>query len=169
MLGVTYLKCKYYSSEPLNTSFIFFSLSIMSVWASLHSALSVLGILQVLLMFNKPHWHLLRFQLPHHDFLLTFHSIPWFRVPWGYPIPRWYMSSIPIPPYCGMKTHTIPHSYQYHVTYHTIPYHTIWPHTILSGVSGVLVPNMKSISEAAVLVHWAPSFVDRFFRFLLSF
>ena len=23
------------------------------------------------------------------------------------------------------KTHTIPHSYQYHVTYHTIPYHTI--------------------------------------------
>ena len=38
--------------------------------------------------------------------------------------------SLPIPPpfyqyhhTMECKTHTIPHSYQYHITYHTIPYH----------------------------------------------
>ena len=48
-------------------------------------------------------------------------SIPWFRVPRGYPIPQWYMSSIPTPPYRGMQNpyHTplipIPHHIPYHI------------------------------------------------------
>ena len=47
-------------------------------------------------------------------------SIPWFRVPRGYPFqggkgaPCQYHSTM------EWKSHPIPHSYQYHVTYHTI-------------------------------------------------
>ena len=50
MHGATYLKCKYYSSEPLNTSFHIFFCSITSARASLRSAPSALGIFRVLLM-----------------------------------------------------------------------------------------------------------------------
>ena len=50
----------------------------------------------------------------------------------------WNVKPIPYPTHTKTMLHTIP--------YHTIPYHTIWPHTIPSGVSGVLLPNMKSIS-----------------------
>ena len=62
-------------------------------------------------------------------------SIPWFRVPRGYPFrggewaPYQYHGTV------ECKTHTIPHSYQYHVTYHTIPYHLTSYHTI-RGVWG---------------------------------
>ena len=42
------------------------------------------------------------------------------------------------------KTHTIPHSYQYHVTYHTIPYHTIPYHlTSYHTMRGVWGPFTK--------------------------
>ena len=98
-------------------------------------------------------------------------SIPWFRAPRGYPfcggkwIPYQYHHTV------EWKTHTIPHSYQYHVTYHTIPYHTI-PFDLISyhqGCLGSFHQIWKVFLQAAILVRWAPSFVDRFFRFLLSF
>ena len=42
------------------------------------------------------------------------------------------------------KTHTIPHSYQYHVSYHTIPYHTIPYHlTSYHTIRGVWGPFTK--------------------------
>ena len=98
-------------------------------------------------------------------------SIPWFRVPRGYPFrggkwaPYQYHGTV------ECKTHTIPHSYQYHVTYHTIPYQTI-PFDLIpyhQGCLGSFYQIWKVFLQAAIRVHWAPSFVDRFFRFLLSF
>ena len=67
-------------------------------------------------------------------------SIPWFRGPWGYPILEWYMSSIPITRHHGMENpyHTPLIPIPCHLPYHVTLYHTIWPHTIPSGVSGVL-------------------------------
>ena len=83
-------------------------------------------------------------------------SIPWFRVPWGYPFRGGIWAPYQYHGTMEWKTHTIPHSYQYHVTipyqYHvTIPYQMVWCHFIPSyqswhRVSGVLFQNIKIIS-----------------------
>ena len=74
----------------------------------------------------------------------------------------------------GWKFHTIPLSFQYHVTsYHTIgiieafQFHTIIP-KLSWGVWGPFYKIWKLFLHAALLVHWAPSFVGRSFRFWLS-
>ena len=66
----------------------------------------------------------------------------------GKPIP--YLL-IPIP--CYIPYYTIP--------FDLIPYHL--------GCLGSFYQVWKVFLQAAILVRWAPSFVDRFFRFLLSF
>ena len=75
------------------------------------------------------------------------------------------------------KTHTISHSYQYHVTipipcYHTIPCHLIpyqmtsYHHTkAIPGCLGSFFKIYKLFLQAAILVHWVPFFVERFFMF----
>ena len=98
-------------------------------------------------------------------------SIPWFRAPRGYPFCGGKWAPYQYHHTMEWKTHTIPHSYQYHVTYHTIPYHTI-PFDLIpyhQGCLGSFHQIWKVFLQAAILVRWAPSFVDRFFRFLLSF
>ena len=114
------------------------------------------------------------------------YPILWISEPWKYPIPEWYdLHTIPsyhgmgatyhstwyhTIPYHSIPPHTIPsHLIPYHSTsYHTIPYHTIIPN-LSQGGWDPFYKIWKLFLQAAVLAHWAPSFVDRFFRFLLSF
>ena len=114
-----------------------------------------------------------------HPFLGTYEVIQFFELVnlEGTYSTVWYM-----PPYqfhgtMGWKSHPIPFSFQYHLTlYHTIgiikafqfqskPYH----HSkAVTGCLGSFLQSIKLCLQAAILVCWAPSFVDRFFRFLLS-
>ena len=66
---------------------------------------------------SNKHWSL---QSPNFGDLWG-HPILWISEPWGYPIPMWYMGSIPIPWYHGMEI-------SYHIPLipipcHFIPYH----------------------------------------------
>jgi len=70
--------------------------------------------------------------------------VPWHGTPIPYPV-------IPIP------SHLIP-----------IPSHTIIPN-LSQGVWGPFYKICKFFLHAAILVHWTPFFLDRFFRFLLTF
>ena len=72
----------------------------------------------------------------------------------------WNGKPIPYPTHSNTMSLTIPS--------HLIPYHLTSYHTI-RGVWGPFYQIWKVFLQAAILVHWAPSFVDRFFRFLLSF
>ena len=85
----------------------------------------------------------------------------WWVMPTNCP-PQWYMSSIPIPAY---HTPLIP--IPCHIPYHTIPFHTI-PFDLIPYL-GSCYQVWKVFLQAAILVRWAPSFMDRFFRLLLSF
>ena len=65
----------------------------------------------------------------------------------------WNGKPIPYPTHTNTMLHTIP--------FDLIPYH--------QGCLGSFYQIWEVFLQAAILVHWAPSFVDRFFRFLLSF
>ena len=69
--------------------------------------------------------------------------------------------------------HATYHSMSYHaIPYHSIPYYTMSYHTIIpnlsQGVWGPFYKIWKLFLQVAILAHWAPSFVDRFFRYIFT-
>jgi hypothetical protein len=79
----------------------------------------------------------------------------------------WDANPIPYPSLSNTKSpHTIPLGSWRHTTFQNNPYH----HSIaVTGCLGSLYQNIKIFLLAAILVRWAPSFVDKFFWFFLTF